>query len=188
MSVRRNSLLLLLGLSLPVAALTGCSSDKAETADNGTSSVTLDLISSPPKTVFVDNGESGPSIGDVDAFSATVTRDGEAFGSLFGTKTLVALPGEHNVPDGLGLFQNQLTFVLSDGTITVTGVQYFPLDTNNAVAVETVKNLATTRSVVGGTGAYAGASGVLQTSIDQAGGRVQHFEFTVQLSDSDGNG
>lgn len=179
MSSRRNTLLLLIGLTLPVAALAGCSSDEA---DSGTSSVTLDLVSSPPKTVFVDNGESGPSIGDVDAFSATVTRDGEEVGSLFGTKTLVALPGEHNVPDGLGLFQNQLTFVLTDGTITVTGVQYFPLDTTDSAAVEAVKKLATTRSVVGGTGAYSGARGVLETSIDQAGGRVQHFEFTVQTS------
>jgi hypothetical protein len=176
MRKRRNALFLVLGLSVPLAVATSCSSTKTDAS----SPISLDLVSGPPKTVLIDNGQSGPSIGDVDAFSADVTRGGKPFGTLYGTKTLVALAGEHGVPAGLGLFQNQLTFVLPDGTITVTGVQYYQLDTSNQAAVDAVRNLPTVRSVVGGTGAYAGARGVMTTSLDHAGSREQHFAFTVQ--------
>jgi hypothetical protein len=71
-------------------------------------------------------------------------------------------------------------FVLDDGTITITGIQPYPVDPNNAAAVQKVRQGTTQRAIVGGTGAYAGARGVLTTSEEKDGARTQHFEFTVE--------
>ncbi|CAB4730792.1 MAG: hypothetical protein F2934_01960 [Actinobacteria bacterium] len=171
---RLTAALALTGL-VGVGALTACSGNSSD-AKSANKTVVLDLVSGVPKTVKSDLGEPGPSIGDLATFNAGVTKDGKAFGTLVGTKILVVLPGD----DGVGTFQNQLTFVLPDGTITVTGVQPYPVDPNNAAAVAKVRQGTTQRSIVGGTGAYAGARGVLTTSEEKDGARTQHFEYTVE--------
>jgi len=173
-SVRATTALALTGL-LGVGALTACSKDSKDAA-SAEKAIVLDLVSGVPNTVKSDLGEPGPSIGDLSAFNAEVTKDGKAFGHLVGTKILVVLPGE----DGVGTYQNQLTFVLDDGTITITGIQPYPVDPNNAAAVQKVRQGTTQRAIVGGTGAYAGARGVLTTSEEKDGARTQHLEFTVE--------
>lgn len=174
-TVRATTALALTGL-VALGALTACSKDSKDAASSESSAIVLDLVSGAPNTVKSDLGEPGPSVGDLSAFNADVTKDGKAFGRLVGTKILVVLPGE----DGVGTFQNQLTFVLDDGTITVTGVQPYPVDPNNAAAVQKVREGTTHRAIVGGTGAYAGARGVLTTSEEKDGGRTQHFEYTIE--------
>lgn len=170
---RITAALALTGL-VGIGALTSCSGDSSD-AKSTNKTLVLDLVSGAPNTVKSDLGEPGPSIGDLATFNATVTKDGKAFGNLVGTKILVVLPGE----DGVGTFQNQLTFVLDDGTITITGVQPYPVDPNNAAAVAKVREGVTQRAIAGGTGAYAGAQGVLTTSEEQDGARTQHFEYTI---------
>lgn len=162
-----------LAIALGTGALAACSSDSNDATGANTTHV-LDLVSGTPDTVKSDLGEPGPSVGDLSAFSATVTKDGKAFGRLVGTKILVVLPDT----DGVGTYQNQLTFILDDGTISVAGVQSYPVDTNNAAAVKKVIEGTTQRAIVGGTGAYAGAHGVLTTAPQVDGSRNQHFEYT----------
>lgn len=171
---RITAALALTGL-VGIGALTSCSGDSSD-AKSTNKTLVLDLVSGKPNTVKSDLGEPGPSIGDLSTFNADVTKDGKAFGHLVGTKILVVLPGE----DGVGTYQNQLTFVLDDGTITITGVQPYPVDPNNAAAVAKVREGTTQRSIVGGTGAYAGARGVLTTSEEKDGARTQHFEYTTE--------
>ena len=171
---------LLLGV---IAGMSACSSDDGSSSGKV---VVLELVSSPPATTFSDIGEPGPSVGDLYTFSASVTEGDTEVGRLVGTKVLVTLPGDAGLPDGVGRFQNQLTFIFADGTISVTGWQPYPLDKNDTEAVAFVQTSSIQRAIVGGTGIYAGASGVLTTSEDASGGRKQHFEFTVNGSVTSG--
>lgn len=166
MSPRRTTSLIAAGVaSVAIGLLAGCGSSGIPD---------LTLASQPPVGTTVDTGAAGDSIGDILVFNATVTKDGKPFGRLYGTKLLVALPGQDGALKGIGLHQNQLTFVLSDGTIQVGGVQDYPVGGAKGKKVPPA-----TRPITGGTGAYAGASGVLTTTeLDAGGDRQQQFDFT----------
>ena len=162
----RSSLAVTVGVAIASAVLlTGCASSGIKD---------LTLVSRPPVGTTVDNGAPGDSIGDILVFTAEVTKDGQPFGHLFGTKLLVAMPGQNGAPEDMGIHQNQLTFVLPDGTIQVGGVQDYPV----GGAKPGDKVPVATRPITGGTGAYAGASGVLTTTeTGDAGDRTQQFDF-----------
>lgn len=133
------------------------------------------VISAKPDQTLVDTGKGKYSVGDYNVFSAPVTRDGDDFGSLFGTKIAVAAPPVKDAPaDDLGLFQNQLSFVFPDGTISITGVQYY---TTDGSIPDPSLNKGEVRSIVGGTGAYSGVSGTLKTTARPDGTRLQEFDF-----------
>lgn len=160
---RATAALALIGLAaaLPLA---GC----------GGSSVPADftISTTPPVGSAVDTGPAGSSVGDMMVFHARVLKDGKPFGYVYGTKILVAMPGEFGAPKGLGRFQNQLSFVLPDGEITVTGTQDHPLGGLSSTGVPVA-----TRAISGGTGAYAGVTGVLVSTQVAGRGRTQQFDF-----------
>jgi len=139
----------------------------------GGSSVPADLtlVSAPPIGTAVDNGPAGPSAGDLLVFRATVTKDGKPFGYLYGTKVLVALPGQSGAPKNFGRYQNQLNFVLPDGEITITGTQDYPMSLSGKLVP------VATRAISGGTGAYAGVTGVLVSTEAKGEFRSQQFDF-----------
>lgn len=168
MQTQKKALLAVAGALATVGLLAGCSSD-----DSGPEDFTV--TSAKPDQTLIDNGKSGYSLGDYNVFSAPVTKEGEDFGSLFGTKIAIAEPPVKDAPSNdLGLFQNQLTFVLPDGTISIAGVQYFTIDGS---IPDPSLGEGEVRAIVGGTGAYAGASGTLKTTARPDGTRQQEFDF-----------
>jgi hypothetical protein len=114
-------------------------------------------------------------VGDYSVFNAAVTKDGQPFGVLYGQKLLVAEPGQDGAPEGLGRYQNHLEFDLPDGTITVTGLQYYTVDGS---IPDIALSEGEDRAIVGGTGAYAGAQGVLRSTTNVDGTRTQSFDFS----------
>lgn len=153
---------------LAAVTLAACSGSSATAPSNFT------MTTAKPDLTMVDVGDAGPSIGDYQVFHAVGTKDGEPFGHLYGLKLEVALPGQEGAPEGLGLFQNQLTFVLPDGDIVVEGVQYY---TQDGSIPDITINEGETRAIVGGTGAYAGARGTVLTTAQEDGTRMQEFTF-----------
>lgn len=164
----RKAISVLSGIATVAVALVigGCGSDGPQD---------FTAISSTPDPNSVDTGTPGPSLGDYEVFHVTVTKDGKPFGDLYGTKLAVAEPPVKGAPGkDLGLFQNQLTFVLPDGNISIAGVQYF---TTDGTIPKYSENGGEYRSIIGGTGAYAGATGVLHTTARPDGTRIQEFDF-----------
>lgn len=149
-----------------VLVLSGCSS--SSTPKDFTA------VSAKPTITQVDTGATGSSVGDYSVFNAAVTKDGEPFGVLYGQKLLVAEPGLEGAPEGLGRYQNHLEFDLPDGTITVTGLQYYTVDGS---APDIAVTQGEDRAIVGGTGAYEGAQGVLHSVVNADGTRTQEFDF-----------
>ena len=146
--------------------ISGCGDDEPQD---------FEAISAAPSPNMVDTGDPGPSLGDYEVFHVSVQKDGKPFGDLYGSKLAVAEPPVEGAPGkDLGLFQNQLTFVLPDGTISIAGVQYFTTDGSIPKYSE---NDGEYRSIIGGTGAYAGATGVLHTTARPDGSRIQEFDF-----------
>ena len=163
---RSVSAVVLLSLST-AALLVGCGGDGAP--DDFT------VISAKPDLTVVDGNGDGAGVGDFETFRATVTKDGKPFGDLYGLKLAVAAPPVEGAPaPDLGLFQNQLTFVLPDGQIMIAGSQFYTLD--GSIPQSSLKG-GEYRAIIGGTGAYAGASGVLHTTAKPDGRRVQEFDF-----------
>ena len=136
----------------------------------------LTLTSAPPTSTNVDVGTPGVGVGDSTTFYAAVTdKAGKAVGWLYGTKTLVATPGEAGMASDRGLFENLLTFRFADGsTIVVGGIQTAVLGAAGFNGSADPGD----RAVVGGTGRYAGARGVLSTSANPDGSRKQAFTFS----------
>lgn len=136
----------------------------------------LVLTSAPPTSTNVDAGAPGVGVGDYTTFFAEVrTRSGKPVGWLYGTKTLIAMPGQAGLAPDRGIFENLLTFQFTDGsTIVVGGTQTAVLGTSGFNGSADPGD----RAVVGGTGRYAGARGVLATSANPDGSRKQAFTFS----------
>ena len=148
-------------------ALSGCSS--SSTPED------FSAVSGKPAVTQIDTGAAGSSVGDYTVFNATVTKDGQPFGTLYGQKLLVAEPGQDGAPEGLGRYENHLEFDLPDGTISVAGLQYYTLDGS---VPDIALSKGEERAIVGGTGAYAGAHGVLTSTTNADGSRTQSFDFS----------
>jgi hypothetical protein len=178
--ISKKSISSVLALSALVALPLGLGAcgDSDSAAGGASSSIAdFELQSAAPVISGVDVGATGPSAGDTEVFTAAISNDSKPFGTLVGTKVLLELGGQNSIPTGLGLFQNQLTFRLPSGDITVIGVQQFPLDTADRAAFAEMAKTATVRAISGGTGEYVGARGEV-TSVPQSdGGRVQKFHF-----------
>jgi len=163
---RSLSAVVLLSLST-AALLVGCGGDDAP--DDFTA------ISAKPDVSFVDADGDGADVSDYQTFRTTVTKDGKSFGHLYGLKLAVAAPPVAGAPAAdLGLFQNQLTFILPDGQIMIAGTQFYTLD--GSIPQKSLEG-GEYRAIIGGTGAYAGATGVLHTTAKPDGRRVQEFDF-----------
>ena len=136
----------------------------------------LSLVSGKPELSDVDTGAPGPSVGDYVAFNAELLEGGQHVGWLYGTKTLVALPGERGASAESGRFLNVLTFDLADGTITVQGVQDTAL-VGDATHFKVGLSTEDERAITGGTGTYEGVSGYVKAETQADGSRVQVFHF-----------
>jgi hypothetical protein len=155
----------------------GDSDTESSTKSPAAAIADFELQSAAPVISSVDVGATGPSVGDTEVFTAAISKDGQAFGTLVGTKLLLELGGQDSIPSGLGLFQNQLTFRLPGGDIAVVGLQQFPLDTSDTAAFAEMAKTATVRVISGGTGDYVGARGELTSVPQPNGGRLQKFHF-----------
>ena len=132
------------------------------------------VTSAKPVITRVDAGKKGSGVGDYQVFHAAVTKDGQTFGVLFGLKLQVAKAGTMGATKGLAVFQNQLTYRFPDGTISVAGLEYF---TTYGTSSSSPLDDTATRSVVGGTGTYAGARGTVRTTLQPDGSRQHEFVF-----------
>jgi hypothetical protein len=163
-------------VALPLG-LGACGDSESSASDTASSIADFELQSAAPVISSVDVGATGPSAGDTEVFTAAISNDSTPFGTLVGTKVLLELGGQNSIPTGLGLFQNQLTFRLPGGDITVLGVQQFPLDTTDTAAFAEMAKTATVRAISGGTGEYVGARGEVTSVPQPNGGRLQQFHF-----------
>ena len=103
---------------------------------------------------LVDAGTPGASVGDVRLFEIpTATRGGKGVGRMDASMTTTGV----NVPEQgseIRITQLVFTFAREQDQIVVTGAGVYPA-AGAVLAVDTT----TVRPVVGGSGAYAGASG-----------------------------
>jgi hypothetical protein len=117
----------------------------------------------------LDLGPHGKSRGDAYVFDATLLHGlgGRAIGSLRGTQTSIKLE------QGAETVQGILTFEFGQGnTIIVGGLSQFPLR-----GTGTIINKPFARAVLGGTGKYAGAAGVLISKRRPDGNYEQEFRL-----------
>jgi len=128
----------------------------------------LTLFAAPPTTTVLDDGEPGASPGDrtlVD--SKLLDPSGAEVGVLLGTQTVMAVEGDER------LVLAQATFRLRDGDITIGGLSGHTADgRGNTIGVQHV------RPVVGGTGAYRGATGTVTTIRHDDGRYEQRFSLS----------
>ena len=138
--------------------------------DDESDSQQIKLIATANHVTEIDNGKGGPSEGDMNVFaSPLVDADGggEA-GNLYGIQTTVSLD------DQTEIVQGSFTFKLNDGTISVGGLSEYPKGVNALT-----KGEAFERPIVGGTGAYSGASGTDTTTLNTDG----QYEHELKLDD-----
>lgn len=146
-----------------VLAITGCSSS--------VQSLTLTQASGAVELTPVDLNSAGDA-GDMTAFETPILKDGESFGSLLGTMTKVSALEQ-------GLNQNReerlltAVFDLPDGQISVQGLSYYV--PSEAVLPE---GKPMTRAIVGGTGAYFGITGEVETTRNADDSYTHHLRFT----------
>lgn len=132
-----------------VATLAGCSpADETFTVEQPADAVVLELLQQNPES----------NVGDELIFESPIVKDGEPFGNLIGTMTTVS-PLDAGTRPGLEERLLSAVFDFPDGQISVLGVSYYDPD-------ETLLNDGETfvRAIVGGTGAYVGASGEVATT------------------------
>lgn len=135
-------------------ALAGCGS--------GGTTLTLTQVPDDVQLTALDLNPAG-DVGDVTAFEAPVLKDGEVFGSMMGTMTKVG-----SIGDGWNTEREErmltAVFDLPDGQISVIGVSYYKEDDTRLPTSEPV-----TRAIVGGTGAYIGVDGEVETVRNEDG-------------------
>ena len=124
--------------------------------------------------VEVETGGEGLP-GNILAFDARLTRDGEPAGELAGLLTTVKVPESS---DGLSAeLENRfgtLNFAFDErDSIVVSGATVYPAD-----QAEMQVGRAQVRAVVGGTGNYAGATGQVTTTRKGSGAYLHEFELT----------
>jgi hypothetical protein len=134
----------------------------------------LVIMQDPPQLTFVDRGDDGWGPGDLFTFrAAVVTQDGRA-GTVAGDHQTVAMPVDGPVQEhraGIAVFD------LGGGDTILFGGQ-----TSVAVSHEMMSpGLLLARSILGGTGAYEGAHGEID-SIRAEDGSWTHT-LTYELTD-----
>lgn len=149
----------------------------------GCSSVTpteeFTLVQGTPEltSIKVDDrpgGASARSHGDLLAFDAPLSRDGEVVGDLSGLLTTVGIPGaDATGREALEERFATLVFRFNDiDTIVVSGSSVYP-----PAEAEMSAEAPQVRAVVGGTGAYVAATGEVET-VRNADGTYSH-KFTL---------
>jgi hypothetical protein len=121
----------------------------------------------PVKLVYTDLGASGPSVGDVHSANVPARGPGGKPARVLGTLTTVA---ENTPARGREIRTAKLVFLFSRPAdqIEIGGASVY-----SSVAQTRPKRSTTIRPIVGGSGAYAGASGWAET-IHFANGSWEH--------------
>jgi hypothetical protein len=127
-------------------------------------STTLKFMTTNSKATYIDVGTPGTSPGDVLAYEGDVVLKGKTVGRLYGVNTSVSIQGEVNIVSGQGTFE-----LGGKNSITVAGVSRLKVGATGLTVGE-----ATTRTIIGGTGKYAGARGTLVTT-PQPNGTYRHI-------------
>jgi hypothetical protein len=156
-TIRRTSIPLLISVVAVFAVLVPMAS-----AAGGTST-TLKFITTNSKATYTDLGTPGPSPGDVLAYEGNVVLKGKTVGGVYGINTSVSIQGEVNIVSGQGTFE-----LGGENSITVAGVSRLKVGATGLTVGE-----PTTRTIIGGTGKYAGARGTLVTT-PQPNGTYRH--------------
>lgn len=158
----------LAGLSAAAFVLLGVGCGEDVDGSGADAAESISLIAQETGRTEIDLGDRGPSRGDIVVFDATVeyADGGEPAGRMYGTQTSVALS------DSSTVVQAAITFDLPDGTISIGGVAEYPSRGGGLV-----KGQEFVRPIVGGTGAYAGATGQATTKRDQGAS----YEHQLQL-------
>jgi len=145
---------------IAIALLAGC---------GGTSGpADFTLVQSGPHITEIDNGAS---VGDATAFDAELTKDGAAFGSLYGEQTVIAEPDPASKRTD-EVRRTELDFELPDGQIVVQGTSHYAKGSWRLTVGKPV-----VRAIVGGTQAYAGVQGELTSTRNADGNYMQAFHF-----------
>lgn len=149
--------LLTIGIAAAVLFVTGC-------GDSGDDAEKINLIAAGTKVTEVDNGEAGPSIGDVNVIDSPLTfaDGGSSAGNLYGIQTTVSLDASKEI------VQASFTFKLENGTISIGGLSEYPKGDNALTQGQEFE-----RPVIGGTGDYSGASGT-DTTVLNSDGLYEH--------------
>jgi len=131
------------------AALAGCSDSSAATV----------VVTHPavPKPTYVDNGDEGPSVGDVRLWNFPATGPG---GIAVTTDWIMTTTGE-DVPEK-GVEMRITSAVFSFGgsdTLLLQGVGLYP---GEGATLKPATSLE--RAIVGGTGKYEGATGWVEST------------------------
>ena len=170
-AANRNRSIRFLSFVVACAALVGCSA--ATPAEEFT------LVQGKPQLTdinFADRpaGVTGKSHGDLLAFDAPISRDGEVVGDLSGLLTTVDIPApDATGRDALEERFSTLVFRFNDvDTIVVGGsAVYRPAES------EMSNDSPQLRAVLGGTGTYVAAAGEVET-VRNADGTYSH-RFTL---------
>jgi Dirigent-like protein len=139
----------LVALGAIVLALAGVAAGFA----SGSNVRVVHIMTARPHIETLDFPPKGKSPGDVYVFDATIISPSSqrVIGRLRGTQTDIKI--EH----GMETVQGMLTYQFGDGSeIVIGGLAAYPLTGKNLVKGQTF-----VRPVLGGTGRFAGASGVL---------------------------
>lgn len=110
-------------------------------------------------------------VGDVTVFEAPVFKDDEEVGMMLGTMTKVSAINEGIRPDREERLLNAV-FDLNEGSISVMGISYYVPDATKLEAGKPV-----IRAIVGGTGAYKGATGQVTTTLNSDKTYTHILEF-----------
>jgi len=158
--------LLTVAVGLTATALAACGSESGET---------FTIEQESPKLVEVKTGSNGSLPGNILAFDAPLTRDGEPAGALAGLLTTVKVPeSSGGEPSGLESRFGTLNFAFDESdSIVVSGATVYP-----ASQAEMQVGKAQVRAIVGGTGRYSGASGQVTTTRQGSGKYLHEFEVT----------
>lgn len=159
-----GALVLFASLAAALLLVAGCGEDEDDLG-------TLDLVSDPDEEVFevVDVGRRGKTVGDVFVFDVPMLDPdgGEVVGHAYGTQTSLSLHDDSEV------VQAMITYELGDGNqILIGGTAEYPANRDGLVKGEEY-----VRPILGGTGDYAGADGILTTVRQSDGSYEQTFEF-----------
>jgi hypothetical protein len=138
---------------LVIAALAAVAVPVALGAPGGTKQRTVTVTHGPVNLVYTDLGATGPSVGDSYSANVPAKGPGPSLARVVGTLTTVA---EDTPIRGKEIRTTKLVFIFSnpDDQIEIGGAS-----TYSKTAPTRPKASTTIRPIVGGSGAYAGASG-----------------------------
>lgn len=150
-----------------MAVVAGCSSGSGQ-------SFTIEQGAPALTDIEVGNGPEGASHGDILAFEAPISRDGEVVGDMSGMLTTVDIPAEG--ADGREVLEERIgsiVFRFGDiDTIVVNGSSVYAAGQD-----EMDPGTPQVRSVLGGTGTYMGVDGQVTTTRNADGTYTHAFEL-----------